>query len=147
MITEFKFAHWFLSNYSTTLIEFEGLQYSSVEHAYQAAKTLDPAIREEIRQQFSPGAAKYIGRRIVMRPDWEEIKMPLMRQLLEKKFSTPSAKAALLETGDQELIEGNTWHDQFWGNCICPRHLDIPGQNNLGKMLMQIRQDIREGRL
>ena len=43
----------------------------------------------------------------------------------------------LLDTGDTELIEGNNWHDTFWGVC------KGKGQNNLGKILMEVRKDIR----
>jgi predicted NAD-dependent protein-ADP-ribosyltransferase YbiA (DUF1768 family) len=49
----------------------------------------------------------------------------------------------LLDTGDEELVEGTTWHDNIWGNCSCPKCKNIPGQNRLGKLLMQIREEIK----
>jgi len=109
-------------------IEFEGLVYPSTEHAYQAAKTLDPDDRMKIRDAAGAGLAKHIGRNVEMREDWEEVKFYHMWELLEKKFSEPNLKQKLLDTGSAHLIEGNWWHDQVWGVCF----FDILPTNKFG---------------
>lgn len=130
------FGQWrFLSNFYPVDVEYEGVKYSSVEAAYQAAKSLSPITRERIRKASSPGSAKSIGRRIKLRPDWEQIKMDVMRGLLEQKFSYASLRSMLLSTGDAELIEGNDWGDRFWGVYL------EEGENHLGKLLMALRAD------
>lgn len=119
-----------------------GVEYKSVEHAYQASKTLDPQEHEKIRNAGSPREARNLGRQTVMRPDFDDIKIPLMEYLVRNKFAnSPSLTIDLIETHDIELIEGNTWGDKFWGVC------DGKGQNHLGKILMRVRQEITEGRM
>lgn len=92
---------------------------------------------------MSPGEAKRFSKSIQLRPDWEKIKVEVMRELLKEKFSQPLFKILLLSSGEEELIEGNWWHDQFWGSCECQKHSQIPGQNMLGNLLMEIRDEIR----
>ena len=68
-----------------------------------------------------------------------------MDEVLIAKFTqNPSLKEQLLDTGDVELIEGNTWHDNYWGNCTCSKCSGIIGRNQLGKTLMNIREEIRK---
>jgi ribA/ribD-fused uncharacterized protein len=117
--------------------------YASVEHAYQAAKTLNAAVREKFRfAGVTPGRAKKMGRSLKLRPDWEEIKVGLMRDLLMQKFRASILKRKLLSTFQAELIEGNYWHDTFWG--VCMGKCDFPhaplGENWLGRLLMEVRQ-------
>jgi predicted NAD-dependent protein-ADP-ribosyltransferase YbiA (DUF1768 family) len=66
-----------------------------------------------------------------------------MLQGLRLKFAIPELAEKLLATGDAELIEGTTWHDNTWGNCSCPQCENIPGENRLGKLLMQVREEIK----
>lgn len=139
-IVSFKGYYYFLSNFYPSTVEFEGLRFGSVEAAFQAAKTLDL----EERKQFvgvQPQVAKHLGRRnVVLRPDWEDVKVDIMRQLVLQKFSRhPDLKAKLLATGNAQLVEGNNWHDNIWGNCGCAKCSKIEGQNNLGKILMEVR--------
>ena len=49
MISEFRGRWTRFSNYAVCSIWFEGHIYNSVEHAYQAAKTLDEDQRRSIR--------------------------------------------------------------------------------------------------
>jgi len=115
------------------------VRYPTVEHAYQAAKTLDQKARERIRLLPTAGKAKAAGKRLKIRPDWEAIKVDVMRGLLRQKFRPDTFLArVLLETGERELIEVNTWGDRFWGEC--PRGV---GENQLGKLLMEIRGELR----
>jgi ribA/ribD-fused uncharacterized protein len=112
-ITSFRGKHQFLSNFHAVRVKYEGVEYPSVEHAYQAAKTLDKAEREYVRMSFTPGIAKRRGRLITMRPCWDEQRVPIMEILLERKFAISSDFAdGLLATGDAELVEVNTWADR-----------------------------------
>ena len=141
MIGSFTGPHQFLSNFYLAEIDFEDATYASVEHAYQAAKTRDRREREQVRRAKSPGAAKRAGRRVILRPDWDSIKIEVMRRLVRQKFYTDSVLAGRLRaTGAQELIEGNSWNDTFWGQCP----LGV-GFNHLGKILMEVRGELRDG--
>lgn len=138
-IDSFTGEHEFLSNFSWVEVEYDGEIYPSVEHAYQAAKTLDLDRRLLIKQARTPGQAKQAGRnrKTVKRDDWDDVKLNIMEYLLRQKFSHPVMRTRLLATGDAELIEGNNWGDTFWGVC---RGV---GKNHLGKMLMRIRRQLR----
>lgn len=148
MIDVFVGEHRFLSNFWYSAVKFDGIMYPTVEHAYQAAKTLDRVSRETIAEASTPMLAKSLGNRIELRPDWEDMKVSVMRSLLTQKFYS-SLKTKLIATGNHELIEGNYWHDNFWGICTCSvcrmgiyrsdRH------NVLGKLLMDIRAGINYG--
>ena len=139
--------HWaFLSNFYWNEIEFEGIKYPTNEHFFQAMKTLDIDERRAIANCLTPGRAKRMGRRVALRSDWEDIKENVMLEGLCLKFADEQLADWLLETGDAELIEGTTWHDNEWGNCSCPKCKDIPGKNKLGKLLMIVRDMIKEER-
>jgi ribA/ribD-fused uncharacterized protein len=132
----------FLSNFYPSIVTLDKLDYPSVEHAYQAAKTKNLKLREVMRNCETASIAKRLGQVIELRPDWELIKIFQMRNLLQQKFNIIELKEKLLQTKNYNLIEGNYWHDNFWGNCTCPKCTEIPGQNNLGKLLMQIRTEL-----
>jgi ribA/ribD-fused uncharacterized protein len=141
-IDRFRGQYAFLSNFHQergTDIRLDGEVYPSVEHAFQAAKTLDRNGRFRIRMALTPSEAKRRGRSVVLRADWEEVKVEVMYGLLRQKFrhGTPLAKL-LLDTGDALLVEGNDWGDYFWGVC------NGRGWNHLGKLLMRVREELRE---
>ena len=127
----------FLSNFYPSTIWVEGKSYPSVEHAYQAHKTLNEESREIIRNAKDPSIAKRLGRGVEMRPDWDTVKEGLMRDFIRKKFESPFLADQLLKTGDCELVFGNTWNDRVWGVCRGT------GSNLLGKILMEVREDLR----
>ena len=136
-IDSFTEENRFLSNYYASPITYEGVEYPTVEHAFQAAKTLDVETRKRIAAMNTPGEAKYMGRCVTLRKDWEQVKFSVMKELLELKFRSNTALALrLLATGDAYLIEGNTWNDTIWGVC------NGKGQNNLGKLLMEVRSEL-----
>lgn len=133
-IESFSGKYRFLSNFYPCTVELDGETYSSVEHAYQAAKTLDIKDRQIIRDTPQPNIVKKLGRYVTVRNNWEEIKLEIMSVLVWQKFSTnEELRTKLLETRDYELIEGNWWNDTYWGIC------KGVGQNNLGKILMAVR--------
>lgn len=137
MITRFRDNYRFLSNFWLVDIELDGIIYPSVEHAYQASKTLDKKQREKLLD-MTAGQAKRYGRKVSIRPDWETIKLKVMEDLVRQKFTISGyLKTMLLETGNEELIEGNPWRDTFWGVC------NGIGNNHLGKIIMNIREELR----
>lgn len=145
MIDSFSEKYFFLSNFYNVYVEYDGTIYCSTEAAFQAAKTMDMAERARIAS-LSPSDAKRAGRRLQLRPDWESVKDKVMYDVCFAKFTTNDSfrlRERLLETEDEELIEGNTWHDNYWGNCTCDKCKNIPGRNQLGKTLMRIRDELR----
>ena len=125
----------FLSNFYPVTIRYENLDYPSVEHAYQAAKTDDYVLKIYIAALATPGQAKKAGRGLILREDWELMKLMVMKDLLRLKFKDPTLRRMLLDTGDEVLQEVNSWGDTFWG--VCPE-----GKNWLGRLLMQLRLEI-----
>ena len=140
-ITSFHGPHAFLSNFAASPVVLDGETYPTVEHAFQAAKTFDPEQRQMIRDANTPATAKRLGRRVTLRPDWEQVKFDIMRGLLQQKFADPDLRQALLDTGEAELIEGNTWNDRTWGKVL--RQGKWVGKNWLGELLMAIRAECR----
>jgi ribA/ribD-fused uncharacterized protein len=135
-ISSFTGQYEFLSNFYPCVIVYDGLTYQSTEAAYQAHKTLDL----DQRSTFTSVAAnisKKMGRRVSLRPDWESIKDKVMEDVLREKFKIGHLKEKLLATGAEELIEGNTWNDRYWGVC------NGSGKNMLGKLLMKIRDELK----
>jgi len=145
MIERFEEEYCWLSNFFTSPIVYEGKQYKSVEHAYQAAKMRDEEWKEKIRQVSYAGKAKRLGRQGPMKHGWDGLKIPVMLMLLKLKFEIPELRQKLLATDDEFLKEGNEWHDNFWGDCFCSRCRRIKGSNYLGKLLMQVRDEIKRG--
>ena len=137
-ILEFQGEHRWLSNFWPAKVEIYGTVYPTVENAYQAAKTHSPN-----RDPFltcTPGQAKRLARELQIRSDWEEVKVYVMRRLISQKFAPGTELAEkLLDTGDCKIVEGNRWGDTFWG--VCRGH----GQNTLGKLIMEQRQNLRAG--
>lgn len=142
-IDKFEGEYEFLSNFYSSPITWMGVEYPTVEHFFQAMKTFDEEEREEIAAAPTPGKAKRMGRAVHLRSDWNEASETYMQVGLMLKFVNPDLKARLLATGDADLIEGNTWHDNLWGSCSCDKCANIPGQNKLGKLLMKVRAEIR----
>lgn len=139
-IERFAGDYAFLSNFHPAIVFLDGRMYPTVENAFQAAKCL----HEEDRAQFAtltPGQAKRLGRKVEMRPDWNGARLGVMHDLVLQKFRNHAElQEKLLATGDADIIEGNQWHDTFWGVC------NGIGQNNLGKILMNVRGILRDER-
>ena len=128
----------FLSNFHSSTVYIDKKPYPTVEHAYQASKTLDESVRETIRKAKTPGEAKKLGRCVILRPDWDVVKVDLMRDFIRQKFDSPFLRHQLLQTGDADLVYGNTWNDRFWGVCRGS------GLNWLGKILTELREEFRK---
>jgi len=135
-IEGFRGDYAFLSNFHPAIIQMSTHLYRSVEHAYQAAKTLDSDQRYMIRMAPTPAEAKHLGSKVTIQPLWETFKLSTMESLLMKKFSVrdnPDLLRKLLATGDRKLIEENQWGDMYWGTC------GGVGNNWLGGLLMKVR--------
>lgn len=133
-ITKFKGDNFFLSNFYVAPVVYQGIQFESSEAAFQAAKC-----PERMREfcGLDPSKAKKLGRHVELRPDWDEVKYGVMYQVCKAKFlQNPDLAKKLIETGDAELVEGNTWGDQVWGVC------NGVGKNSLGVILMLIRDEL-----
>lgn len=137
MINSFTGGYRWLSNFYWQRVTLDGLVYPTVEHAYQAAKTLDPAQRATVWHCETPGQAKRAGRKVTMRADWDAVKIEVMRGLVTQKFEDRWLREKLRATGTQQIVEGNNWGDTFWGVCRGE------GENHLGKILMAVRDALR----
>src|SRR5215212_10087917 len=100
-IAEFQGDYRFLCNFYPATVEFEGITYPTVEHAYQSAKTLDKSERKRIAALATPSEAKSEGRKLALRADWETAKFDVMERCVRYKFAhNPELRRKLLETGD-----------------------------------------------
>ena len=137
-IESFQGPYRWLSNFWPARVVLDGEVFSSVEHAYQAAKFLPGSEgRAFVAKCATPGQAKRAGRKFPVRGEWDEIKVAVMLDLNRQKYKDPELRGKLLATEDALLVEGNTWGDRFWGVC------NGEGANNLGEILMQIREELR----
>jgi ribA/ribD-fused uncharacterized protein len=146
IIGEFAGARRFLSNFwPAPLTMDDGITYPTAEHAYQAHKAADRLSRAAVARLATPGEAKEAGQRLALRPDWASVRKPVMlRAVLGKFGGHPDLARQLCGTGSARLVEGNTWHDNYWGDCGCGRpECAAPGANYLGEILMAARLILR----
>lgn len=138
MIDKFRGDYYFLSNFYPASVLYEGILYPSNEAAFQSAKTLDRNVRLQF-VRLTPKEAKRKGRKVALREDWEYGKFYIMYQIVKAKFiQHTDLKEKLLATGEEELVEGNSWNDRIWGVCRGR------GKNKLGKILMAVRKELKE---
>jgi ribA/ribD-fused uncharacterized protein len=123
-----------------------GLLVPTSEHAYQSVKFVDPDVQRVIASLETGIETKVVAHELeergeAIRPDWEVAKVGIMRAIVRQKFlSNADIAAKLLATGEEELVEGNTWGDHFWGvDPIGSRN----GLNQLGKILMSVRDELK----
>lgn len=140
MIKEFQKEYRWLSNFAPCKIVLSGKEYASVEHAYMAAKSTDPEWRLFCQKTNSPGQVKKASRRIKLRPNWDVLKIKIMKKCLKQKYNQAPYKAKLRKTGAQFIQEGNWWNDKFWGACLKTGE----GENILGKLIMEIRTEMAD---
>lgn len=140
-IMSFRGEYSFLSNfYEGKVFTYKGLKFNNTEAPFHAEKCWSRAKEFEM---IRPLQSKRLGRRVLMRKDWEQIKDRVMYDVCYAKFTQdPVLKAKLLATGNRELVEGNTHGDRCWG-MTCSNGVWI-GENRLGKVLMKLRDDLRK---
>lgn len=136
MIKEFQGKYRWLSNFTPVEVELEGIIYPSVEHAYMSAKSDIKEWKEFCANgNNTPGQVKKASRNLALTYDWNDKKLGIMKELLIQKYNKEPFKSLLKETGDLYIQEGNNWNDKFWGICLKTNK----GENNLGKLIMEIR--------
>ncbi len=129
------------SNFAPFPINLDGMLWPTSEHYFQAQKFEDEAYRQKIRKTNSPTQAAQLGRdrKQKLRRDWEGVKDGVMRKAVTAKFmQNEELRALLLSTGDAKIVE-HTENDDYWGDGG-----DGRGKNMLGRILMQVREDLRE---
>ncbi|MCB9135384.1 MAG: NADAR family protein [Anaerolineales bacterium] len=132
--------HGSFSNFSPHGIQLKGVWWPTTEHFFQAQKFAGTPHEEAIRHAKTPKQAAEMGRdrHRPLRPDWEQIKDNIMRTAVREKFRTHAGiREELLATDDAELVE-NAPGDYYWG---CGA--DGTGKNMLGKILMEIREELQ----
>lgn len=168
VINSFSGTWKWLSNFYPCSVWADGIEYASVEHAYQALKTVDPGARAAIQRARKPGTAKALGRTVLKREGWDAMKVQVMTDLCRQKFRGRLG-SMLAETDGVHLMEGNEWNDYFWGcvwqvgatpsafyargvyDFVLPpgtrsagmQHMEPgwwKGQNQLGRILMNVRK-------
>jgi len=133
----------FLSNFYFSDIIFNKTVYRTSEHMFQSFKATNKEDKLTIINKKTPGQAKRAARHIKIVKNWDDIKYKVMLSILKLKFNQNNTiKQKLINTGDLILIEGNHWHDNYWGNCFCKKCINKNGQNNLGRILMYIRRSL-----
>jgi ribA/ribD-fused uncharacterized protein len=131
------------SNFAAFPITLGKKKWPTSEHYFQAQKFENPADREEVRKANSPMLAARLGRdrKKKLRKDWEAVKVGIMRQALEAKFTQhEELKELLLSTGTAKLVE-HTTNDSYWGDGG-----DGTGKNMLGLLLMELRNNLSSHR-
>lgn len=149
VIKDFRGEYSFLSNFYHAPFKLSFMyreKIPTVEHFFQAHKSVpNGELYDEILAADTPSEAKKLGREARLRKDWEKVKYSIMLQAVRFKFyQNPSLGRKLIDTGDAILIEGNLWHDNVWGNCWCDKCEDIKGDNLLGKILMTVREELKQ---
>jgi ribA/ribD-fused uncharacterized protein len=129
----------YLNNFYPSKIFIYGKYYPTVEHAYQAQKTFSYEDRELIRKASTPKQARDLGQKVFMIYNWDDLKYDVMYDCILAKFTQyPDLREKLLSTNNEDIVE-NSPIDSWWG---CGS--DGTGSNYLGKILMRIRNLLRE---
>lgn len=127
-------------------LNVNGHSIRTSEAIYQALRFPDyPDIQRDIFNEKSPMSAKMVAKAHIekTRLDWMEIRIPVMRWCLQLKLSQnrETFGAVLLGTGDLEIVE-NSRKDDFWGAIPTFDCTKLTGRNVLGKLLMELRQNV-----
>jgi ribA/ribD-fused uncharacterized protein len=163
VITEFRGPYWFLSSFSACPVLFQAhcmnrpVTWPSAEHAFQADKAKNEDTARIIWHAGNAREAKRFGRSLELRPGWEASKKITMMTVQFSKFTqNHDLGDRLVRTGDEPLVEGNDWGDDYWGACAPGRGrlaaagqlpvwaAGLVGYNYLGRFLMTIRDILRE---
>lgn len=166
MISAFTGEMRFLSNFYICPVNVFGDNFMSAEHAYQAMKAKLFSDYERIAAAPTCFEAKRIGRQVELDPNFERDKNKIMLDIVWAKFENQALSDLLVSTYDNLLVEGNYWHDNYWGMCSCVRCFNSkgaivseygynpenfngmsgnsltrlhPGRNYLGRTLMAVR--------
>lgn len=145
MINSFRGQYNWLSNMYKCQVLYNGSIFESVENAYMYAKNTEDNNWLNFCLKNPPNVCKKESKNIIIRKDWEDIKLEIMYQLLIQKFTQEPFRTKLLNTGNENIQEGNYWNDTFWG--VDLKQNPNVGENNLGRLIMYIRILLKQGRL
>ncbi|MBE6543786.1 MAG: NADAR family protein [Ruminococcaceae bacterium] len=138
-VKKFREEYFFLSNFYEAPVEYKGIVYSSNEAAFQAQKCISDEEKKEFAE-LRPSSSKKKGATVDLRPDWENVKVGIMEEIVYAKFTqNKDLLEKLIATGDAVLEEGNNWNDLFWGVSLKTGK----GKNNLGIILMKVREKLK----
>ncbi len=130
-------AYGFLSNFKKTKMYIGGRWWNNSEAPYQAAKTVTREDEELIWNAKTPREARDLGQKVKLRSDWDRVKDRCMYDCIMAKFlQNHDLRKQLMDTGSEELMEDH--EDQYWAS-----GLDGKGKNKLGKILMQVREELK----
>lgn len=141
MISRFREEYDWLSNFYSVPIFYKGTLYQSSEAAYMSQRNHSEEWKKFCADPFSKAnLIKRQSKLIEDRPDWPQVKLQVMEEVLRIKFSVPYLREKLIATGNQNIQEGNDWKDQFWGIRfdMQPNY----GENHLGRLIMKIRDEL-----
>ena len=138
MIKEFQGEYRWLSNFWPVNIKYNERNFTTLEHAFMSQKNLSKVWQDFCSQEPDAKVVSKLGKEIMLRPDWDSIKVDLMKELVELKFSQDDLKEKLVATKNMEIQEGNTWGDTFWGVDLETQK----GENLLGKIIMDARNKL-----
>jgi hypothetical protein len=122
-------------------LRLEDQDWLSAEHYLYANLAKSPGHANKIKQASSPQEAYKLGNAFFSRKcaNWKKVRRVLMtRALYTQAMMYPEVKQALLDTGEEMLLETSAY-DHYWG-----LGRDQRGLNTLGKVWMDIRQKIRD---
>ena len=137
-VTHFRKEYGFLSNMYDCPVTYKGHTFGSSEAAYQAQRCANPKDAEQF-VSMSGRDAKITAKKVKTRADWDSVKAEIMEEIVRTKFTqNPELGKKLLATGNRELVEGNHWHDTYWGVC------NGVGKNMLGNILMKVREELQK---
>lgn len=144
VIDRFRGRHFYMSNFYPAPTPYSGHVFPTSEHAYMAARTRDDGAIAAILATDDPAEAQHIGRAAPLVQGWDRARFKVMEDIVAAKFKhNPDIAEKLVATTGVVLVEGNDWHDQTWGSCLCPDHRSTPGENVLGIILMAVRIRLR----
>lgn len=141
-VTLFEGDYFFLSNFYPVEIEYKGIKYPTVEHAFQLNKCISKFDADKIADIKCPRQLRILADTVLMRTDWHYIRAGVMRELLNLKFEKYELRKKLFDTWPSILIDGNIRHEIYWGKCYCGGHMFM-ARNVMGELLMEIRDSIR----
>lgn len=141
-ISQFRGEFRFLSNFYPATVVMDGFRFTDTEAAFQSQKEPEKA---HMFEGLDPAASKALGRKVNIRSDWDEVKDDVMRRVVRLKFEqNTDLRKRLIDTGDAVLIEGDNWHDNYWGACTCEGCERKKGKNMLGNILMELRSEFQK---
>jgi ribA/ribD-fused uncharacterized protein len=141
--------HYCLSNFSSFSLRWKGHTFPTSEHVYHWEKFRGVNGENELRamslsEQILHAPSAHVAFKLaeaskaVRRPDWDEVKVDVMRGILRAKAHQHEyVHRKLLASGDRELVE-DSWRDGFWG-----WGPDRKGLNMLGRLWMEVRAELR----